>query len=59
LKRRRSRGDLIKACKIITGKDALQWERFFKLAANKTTCAHRYKLLKKPKGAASGQKFLD
>ena len=28
LEKRRNRGDLIEAYKIITGKEALQWERF-------------------------------
>ena len=32
---RRSRGDLIEAYKIITGKEAIQWETFFKLAPSK------------------------
>jgi len=32
LQRRRSRGDFIEAYKIIAGKKALQWERFFELA---------------------------
>src|SRR6218665_2522488 len=29
LEKRRSRGDLIEAYKIITGKESIQWERFF------------------------------
>jgi len=57
LERRRSRGDLIEAYKIITGKEALQWERFFEFAPNKATRGHRYKLFKKPKGTL-GQKFF-
>src|SRR6218665_2176602 len=32
LEKRRSRGDLIEAYKIITGKKLIQWERFFELA---------------------------
>src|SRR6218665_2320780 len=32
LEKRRSRGDLIEAYKIITGKESIQWERFFELA---------------------------
>jgi len=35
LETRRSKGDLIEAYKIFTGKEALQWERFFELAPNK------------------------
>jgi hypothetical protein len=50
LERRRSRGDLIEAYKIITGKEAVQKEKFFELAPNKATRGHRYKLFKKPKG---------
>jgi hypothetical protein len=57
LEKRRNRGDLIEAYKIITGKEALKWERFFELAPNKTTRGHRYKLFKKPKGRL-GQKFF-
>ena len=50
LERRRSRGDLIEAYKIITGKDAVQKEKFFELTPNKATRGHRYKLFKKSKG---------
>jgi hypothetical protein len=57
LERRRSRGDLIEAYKIITGKEALCWEKFFELAPNKATRGHRYKLFKKPTGTL-GQKFF-
>lgn len=57
LERRRSRGDLIEAYKIITGKEALPWERFFALAPNKATRGHRYKLFKKPRGTL-GQRFF-
>ena len=39
----RSRGDLIEAYKIITGKEAIQWDRFFELAPTKVTRRHRYK----------------
>jgi len=39
LEKRKSRADLIEACKIITGKEAigLQWDRFFELAPSKVT----------------------
>ena len=37
LEKRRSRGDLIEAYKIITGKESIQWERFLKLAPSKVT----------------------
>ena len=49
LQKRRSRGDLIEAYKIIrpTGKESIQWERFFKLEPSKVTRGHRYKLFKK------------
>ena len=53
LEKRRSRGDLIEAYKIITGKQ----ERFFELAPSKVTWGHRYKLFKKRKGTV-GQKFF-
>src|SRR6218665_2580447 len=55
LEKRRSRADLIKAYKIITGKESIQWERFFELAPSKVTRGHRYKLFKKRKGTL-GQK---
>src|SRR6218665_2406714 len=55
LEERRSRGDLIEA--YITGKESIQWERFFELAPNKGTRGHRYKLFKKRKGTL-GQKFF-
>src|SRR6218665_3614248 len=41
LEKRRSRGDLIEAYKIITGKESIQWERFFELAPSKVTRGHR------------------
>src|SRR6218665_3726517 len=47
LEKRRSRGDLIEAYKIITGKESIQSERFFELAPSKVTRGHRYKLFKK------------
>src|SRR6218665_964045 len=55
LEKRRSRGDLIEAYKIITGEESIQWERFFELAPSKVTRGHRYKLFKKWKGTL-GQK---
>ena len=57
LEKRRSRGDLIEAYKIITGKESIQWERFFELAPSKVTRGHRYKLFKKRKGTL-GQTFF-
>ena len=57
LKERRSRGDLIKAYRIITGKESIQLERFFELAPSKGTRGHRYKLFKKRNGTV-GQKFF-
>jgi len=56
LEKRRSRVDLIEAYKIITGKEAIQWERFFYLTPSKVTRRHRYKFCKKWKGTL-GQKF--
>src|SRR6218665_3703786 len=56
LEKRRSRGDLIEAYKIITGKESIQWDRFFELAPSQVTRGHRYKLFKKRKGTL-GQKF--
>src|SRR6218665_2359050 len=50
LEKRRSRGDLIEAYKIITEKESIQWERFFELAPSRGTRRHRYKLFKKRKG---------
>jgi len=44
LKKRRSKGNLIEAYKIITGKEAIPWERFFELGPSKVTRGHRYKL---------------
>ena len=35
--------------KIITGKESIQWKRFFELAPSKVTRGHRYKLFKKRK----------
>jgi len=55
--KRRSRGDLIEAYKIVTGKESTHWERFFELAPSKVTRGHRYKLFKKRKGTL-GQKFF-
>lgn len=43
--------------KIITEKEALQWQRFFELAPNKGTQGHSYSLFKKPKGTLE-QKFF-
>ena len=57
LEKRRSRGDLIEAYKIITGKESIQWERFFELAPSKVTQGHRYKLFKRRKGTL-GQKLF-
>ena len=57
LEKRRSRGDLIKAYKIITEKESIQWERFFELAPSNVTRGHRYKLFKKMKGTL-GQTFF-
>src|SRR6218665_2443544 len=58
LEKRRSRGDLIEAYKIITGKESIQWERFFELAPSmQGNSGHRYKLFKKRKETL-GQKFF-
>ena len=35
-----NRGDIIEAYKIITGKEALQWKRFFELAPDNATWGH-------------------
>src|SRR6218665_2803620 len=58
LEKRRSRGDLIEAYKIITGKASIQSERFFELAPSKVTRGHIYKLFKKRKGTL-GQTFFN
>jgi hypothetical protein len=42
LEKRRSRGDLVKAYKIITGKEVLKSERLSELAPNKTTSEQMY-----------------
>jgi len=57
MKKRRSRGDLIEAYKIISGKEAIQWDRLFELAPSKATRGHRYTLFKIRKGTL-GQKFF-
>jgi len=44
LEKRRSRGDLAEAFKIITGWESIQWDRFFELAPSKVTLEHEYKL---------------
>ena len=49
MEKRRSSADLIEAYKIITGKEAIQWERFLELAASKVTRTHGYKLNRKAK----------
>ena len=41
LEERRSRRDLVKARKIITGNKSIQWERFFELGPSKVTWGHR------------------
>ena len=43
--------------KWITGKESIQWERFFELTPSKGTRGHRYRLFKKRKGTI-GQKFF-
>ena len=50
---------LIEAYKIITGKESIQWDRFFELhvAPSKLTRGHIYKLFKKRKETL-GQKFF-
>ena len=50
-------GDLIEAYKIITGKESIQWERFFKLAASKVTRGIDTNYLRKRKGTFV-QKFF-
>src|SRR6218665_2524801 len=57
LEKRRSRGDLIEAYKIITGKKSIQSGRFFELAPSKVTRGHRYKLFKKRKGTLDRKLF--
>src|SRR6218665_1628965 len=58
LDKRRSRRDLIEAYKIVTGKEAMRWERSFELAPIKITWGgHWYKLFKKRKGIL-GQKLF-
>src|SRR6218665_693724 len=57
LEKRRSRGDLIEAYKIITGKETIQRERLFELAPSRGIRVHIYKLFKKRKGTL-GQKFF-
>src|SRR6218665_1519690 len=55
LEERRSRGDLIEAYKIITGKESIQWERFFELAPGKVTRGTDTNYLRK---GTLGQKFF-
>src|SRR6218665_2565345 len=57
LEKKGSRGDFIEEYKIITGKESIQWERFFELAPSKGTRGYRYKLFKKRNGTLR-QKFF-
>src|SRR6218665_216807 len=47
LEKRRKRGHLIEACKIMTGKKAISAHKFFKISMESTTREHRYKMNKK------------
>src|SRR6218665_2899818 len=47
LEKRRTRGDLIEAYKIMTGKEAMSAHRFFEVSMDSRTRRHGYKLYKK------------
>ena len=49
MEKRRNRGDLIEAYKIITGKESIQLARFVELSPSKVTRKHIYQLFKKRK----------
>lgn len=57
LDKRRTRGDLIQAFKIITGKDEIDSSIFFKLAECRNTRGHQYKLFKERVGTIKGRFF--
>ena len=42
---------------LVTGKESIQWERFFELVPSKVTREHRYQSFEKMKGTV-GQKLL-
>jgi len=44
----------IKTYKIITGKEAIQWDRLFELAPSRVTRGHRYTFLRKGKEYQGG-----
>ena len=46
LEKRRTRGDLIEAYKIMTGKEAISAQKFFEVSMESKTRGHGYKLYK-------------
>ena len=57
LEKRRVRGDLIETYKLMTGKEAIPPERFFKLAGNRRTRGHEFKLYKERVGKLQSHFF--
>ena len=57
LEKRRVRGDLIETYKLITGKEAISRERFFKLVGNRRTRGHDLKLYKERVGKLQSHFF--
>ena len=56
LETRRLRGDMLEAFKILTGKENLNRDIFFKLDSNSTTRGHNLKLIK-PRNRLNIRKF--
>ena len=57
LEKRRTRGDLIEAYKIMTGKEAISAHRFFEVSLESRTWGHGYKLYKKRTGTRRNRFF--
>ena len=51
LEKRRTRGDLIEAYKIMTGKEAISVHKFFEVSMENRTRGHGYKLYKNELGS--------
>src|SRR6218665_1667917 len=57
LEKRRTRGDLIEAYKIMTGKEAISAHKFFEVSLESRTRGHGYKLYKKRTGVRKNRFF--
>ena len=51
MEKKRERGDLIEAFKIVTGRDRIPAQKLFEFSVNKRTLGHSYKVIKKSSGA--------